>query len=213
MKGTIESFSAELDRGIIFGDDKNNYNFSSSNWKNTKKSPRCGLKVVFETEDKQAVEIYLAKAYIKYLRPFMLAGLFILFFGVLATLPSLLETTCGCISPDSEARQRLRFWVRAQQAYYFEMGEFADSNDLDSIFKSEDKRYNFQNFKVNRKGAIMIAYPKDKYKGEELLSFISSVTITDDGEFSEQTCELKDQKYVTLQSEDCLQTFKHLYQE
>ena len=212
MKGTIESFSAELDRGIIFGDDKNNYNFSSSNWKNTKKSPRCGLKVVFETEDKQAVEIYLAKAYIKYLRPFMLAGLFILFFGVLATLPSLLETSGGCIRPDSEARQRLGSWVRAQQAYYFEMGEFADSNDLDSIFKSEfmseGKRYNFQNLKVNRKVAIMIAYPKDKYKGEELLSFISSVTITDDGKFSEQTCELKDQKYVTLQSEDCLRIFK-----
>ena len=67
MKGVIESFSAELDQGIIFGDDKNRYNFSSSNWKDTKKSPRRGLRVIFETEDEKAVEIHLAKSYVNYL--------------------------------------------------------------------------------------------------------------------------------------------------
>ncbi len=55
MKGVIKSFFFELDRGIISADDGNRYNFSSSNWKDKKESPRRGLIVVFETEDKKAV--------------------------------------------------------------------------------------------------------------------------------------------------------------
>ncbi len=60
MKGVILSFSVESDQGIISGDDGNKYNFSSSNWKDTKEFPRRGLRVDFETEDKKAIEIYSA---------------------------------------------------------------------------------------------------------------------------------------------------------
>ena len=56
MTGVIISFDVELDRGIISGNDGNKYNFSSSNWKDTKDSPRSGLRVVFKTEKKKRLK-------------------------------------------------------------------------------------------------------------------------------------------------------------
>ena len=137
MKGVIQSFSAELDQGIIFGDDKNKYNFSSSNWKDAKKSPRSGLRVVFETEDEKAVEIHLAKSYAEI---YSSIGYPILFFGVVSVLYSFPNLKgCGCMPhPDAEAKNMTGVINRAQKVYRLEKQQFSHSiEDLEVKFNPE----------------------------------------------------------------------------
>ena len=185
MKGVIESFFVELDRGIISADDGNRYNFSSSNWKDTKESPQRGLRVVFKIEEKKAVEIYLAKGYGQFLG---FAGSVILFFLFLipvsaVVLPNLvdvvvnlMEVVVGCRGRPrgAEGRNYAGTINRAQQAYYLEKQRFSYSLE-DLGLRVDPENYDVAISEADEQKAVAIVTAKEEY----LESFAAAISFSD----------------------------------
>ncbi|MCK9330412.1 MAG: TM2 domain-containing protein [Candidatus Cloacimonetes bacterium] len=84
MKGQILDYSIQSNTGIITGDDENRYNFSGSEWKSDT-PPSIGLRVDFETQEKNALGIYVIqntlKPAVKKTKDKLVAGLLAIFLG------------------------------------------------------------------------------------------------------------------------------------
>ncbi|MGB3750820.1 MAG: DUF4190 domain-containing protein [Arcobacteraceae bacterium] len=59
MQGTILSYTIQTGKGLISGNDGKRYEFEIKNWISTTTNPNAGIKIDFEVQQSEAINIYL----------------------------------------------------------------------------------------------------------------------------------------------------------